>query len=145
MALKGMAALAPGAGVLMDSPPIAYVLDGHPLGAEFEPLFEAAEVGQIRLFVTPITLAEVVAGPLGRGREAQAEQYRLALTSGPGFTFTPLGDDTAFLAARFRRRYKLKLPDAFQLAACVLSGCQALATHDRDFRHVSEVKVLDIG
>jgi predicted nucleic acid-binding protein len=145
MALKGLAALPPGAGVLVDSAPIAYVLDGHPLAAEFEPLFTAAEDGQIRLFVTPITIAEVVAGPLGRGREAQAEQYRLAMTSGPGFTFVPLGDDTALLAARLRLRYKLKLPDAFQLAACVLNGCDALATHDRDFRRVSEVKIVDVG
>jgi predicted nucleic acid-binding protein len=90
-------------------------------------------------------VAEVVAGPLGHGREAQAEQYRLALTSGPGFTFLPLGDDAGLLAARFRLRYKLKLPDAFQLAACVLTGCDALATHDRDFRRVSEVKIVDVG
>jgi predicted nucleic acid-binding protein len=145
MALKGLTTLAPGAGVLMDTAPIAYVLDGHPLGAEFEPLFEAGEAGELQLFVTPITLAEVVAGPLRRSRDAQAEQYRLALTSGPGFTFVPLGDDVAFLAARFRIRYRLKLPDALQLAACVLTGCQALATHDRDFRRVSEVKILDVG
>jgi predicted nucleic acid-binding protein len=145
MALKGFAALPAGAGVLVDSAPIAYVLDGHPLSVEFEPLFAAAESGQLQLFVTAITVAEVVAGPLGRGREAQAEQYRVAMTTGPGFTFLALGDDAAMLAARFRLRYKLKLPDAFQLAACVLSGCQAIATHDRDFRRVTEVKVLDVA
>ena len=145
MALKGLSALSPGAGVLVDTAPIAYVLDGHPLAVAFEPLFKLAEDGRIRLFVTPITVAEVVAGPLGRGREAQAEQYRLAMTSGPGFTCLSLGDDHGVLAARFRLRYKLKLPDAFQLAACVLHGCDALATHDRDFRRVGEVKILDIG
>jgi predicted nucleic acid-binding protein len=75
----------------------------------------------------------------------QAEQYRLAMTAGPGFGFLTLGDDAALLAARFRLRYKLKLPDAFQLAACVLSGCDALATHDRDFRHVREVKIIDVA
>jgi predicted nucleic acid-binding protein len=145
MALKGLAALAPGSSVLLDTAPIAYVLDGHPLAAEFEPLFKLAEEGQLRLVVTPITIAEVVAGPLGRGREAQAEQYRLAMTSGPGFTLLPLEDDAAFLAARLRVRYRLKLPDAFQVAACVLGGCAALATHDRDFRRVREVQIIDVG
>ena len=143
MGLRGLADLPRGAGVLVDSTPVAYVLDGHPLAAEFAPLFEKAEAGDLRLFITPITLAEVVAGPLRAGREAQAEQYRIAMTSGPGVTFVPLGDEAAILAARFRIRYRLKLPDAFQLAACVLSGCQALATHDRDFRRVGEVLVLD--
>ena len=143
MGLKGLANLPRGAGVLIDSPPVAYILDGHPLAAEFAPLFEKAETGDLRLFTTAITVAEVVAGPLTAGKEAQAEQYRIAMTSGPGVTFVPLGDEAAILAARFRIRYRLKLPDAFQLAACVLSGCQALATHDRDFRRVTEVQILD--
>lgn len=145
MALKGLAALSRGASVLVDSAPIAYMLDGHALAVEFEPLFTLAEEGKLQLFVTPITIAEVVAGPLGRGREAQAEQYRLALTAAAGIGVLPLDDDTAFLAARLRLRYKLKLPDAFQLAACVLGGCEALATHDRDFRRVTEVNIVDVA
>jgi predicted nucleic acid-binding protein len=143
MALKGLEELPAGAGVLVDSTPIAYLLDGHPLAREFAPLFEMAEAGEIRLFVTPITVAEVVAGPLGAGREAQAEQYRIAMIAGPGVSLIPLNDDAAVLAARFRIRYRLGLPDAFQLAACVLAGCLAIATHDRDFRRVTEVRVLD--
>ena len=145
MALKGFPVLPAGTRALVDSAPIAYVLDGHPLGVQFAPLFSAAESGHLQLFVTPITVAEVVAGPLGHGREVQAEQYRLALTSGPGFTLVPLDDDAAILAARFRIRYRLKLPDAFQLATCILAGCDVLVTHDRDFRRVREVKVLDIA
>lgn len=145
MALKGLAALSPGARILVDSAPIAYVLDGHALAAGFEPLFRLAEGGRFQLFVTPITIAELVAGPLARGREAQAEQYRLALTPAAGFGLLPLGDDTAVLAARLRVRYKLKLPDAFQLAACVLNGCEAIATHNRDFRRVTEVNLVDLG
>ena len=72
--MRGLAALPPGCRILVDSAPIAYLLEGHPLAAE--PLF--------------------------------------------------------------------KLPDAFQLAACILNGCEALATHDRDFRRVTEVKILDV-
>lgn len=143
MGLRGLTDLPRGSGVLLDSAPIAYVLDGHPLAADFAPLFEKAEAGELRLFVTPITVAEVVAGPLGADREAQAEQYRIAMISGPGVTFVPLNDDAAVLAARFRIRYRLKLPDAFQLSACVLAGCRALATHDRNFRRVTEVSILD--
>ncbi len=143
MALRGIEELPAGAGVLVDSAPIAYVLDGHPLAGEFAPLFEKAEAGELRLFVTPITVAEVVAGPLRAGREAQAEQYRIAMTAGPDVRLIPLNDDAAVLAARFRIRYRLKLPDAFQLAAGVLAGCLAIATHDRDFRRVTEIRVLD--
>ncbi len=145
MGLRGLTDLPRGSGVLIDSAPIAYVLDGHPLAAIFAPLFESAEAGDLRLFVTPITVAEVVAGPLRAARETQVEQYRIAMTSAPGLTFVPLDDDAAVLAARFRVRYRLKLPDAFQLAACVLAGCRALATHDRDFRRVTEVRILDPG
>lgn len=145
MALRGFAGLPAGARLLVDSAPVAYILDGHPLGSEFAPVFAAAEAGEVQLYVTPITLAEVVAGPFGHGRDAQGEQYKQALTHGPGFTFVPLGDDAALMAARFRHRYRLKLPDAFQVAACILNGCDALMTHDRDFRRIKEVTVVDVA
>jgi predicted nucleic acid-binding protein len=50
----------------------------------------------------------------------------------------------AVLAARLRVRYRQMLPDAFQVAASVLHGCEALATNDREFRRVRDVRILDV-
>ena len=94
---------------------------------------------------TPITIAEVLAGPIKARKEALASRYEHALREGLGWRVADLTADIAAQAARLRIRYALKLPDAFQLAAALVHSCEALVTHDRDFgeaRH--EVPILGL-
>lgn len=92
--------------------------------------------------MTPITVAEVVTGPLKANRDALAERYRRTITQNPGWEIRDIDADIAVLAARLRLRHALKLPDAFQLAVALEEGCSALVTHDRDFGKVSDILVL---
>lgn len=131
-----------GASVLVDTSPIIYLLEGSPLFGRFASLFEAVDSGRISALVTPITLAEVVTGPLRAGKDALAERYRRAISASRGWSLCELGAEVAMLAARLRLRHKLKLPDAFQLAAAIHEGCHALVTHDRDFSSVKDVPIL---
>lgn len=130
------------ASVLVDTNPIIYVLAGHRLADRFADVFADIESGRIQGIITPITLAEIVSGPLSHGHEAQAERYRAALTAGPGWSLRPFDAEIAMLAARVRIRHRLKLPDAIQVATAIEQGCHALITHDRDFGRVGEVLVL---
>ncbi len=131
-----------GAAVLVDTAPIIYVLEGNPLSAKFEPIFTDIETGRISALITPITLAEVVTGPLRAGKDDLAERYRHALTSSPGWSLREIDAEVAVLAARLRIRHGLRLPDALQLAVAVHEGCFALVTHDRDFRSVTDLPVI---
>jgi len=131
-----------GATVLIDTNPIIYILEGNPLGAPFRALFEAVDNGRIRALVTPITVAEVVSGPLKARKEALAERYRRTLTQSPGWSTRDIDADVAVLAARLRLRHRLKLPDAIQLAVALEEGCYAVVTHDRDFSSVKDVLIL---
>jgi predicted nucleic acid-binding protein len=131
-----------GASVLLDTNPIIYLLEGNPLEASFRPLFEAVDSGRIRAVVTPITVAEVVSGPLRAGNEALAERYRRTITQNPGWSIRDIDAEIAVLAARLRLRHALKLPDAIQLAVALEEGCYALVTHDRDFGAVSDMLIL---
>ncbi|HEY6079328.1 MAG TPA: type II toxin-antitoxin system VapC family toxin [Polyangiaceae bacterium] len=131
-----------GTTVLIDTNPIIYILEGNPLGAPFRSIFEAVDSGRIRALVTPITVTEVVTGPLKAGREALVERYRRTITQNPGWAMRDIDADIAVLAARLRLRHALKLPDAFQLAVALEAGCSALVTHDRDFGTVSDILVL---
>lgn len=45
-------------------------------------------------------------------------------------------------AAQLRAQYRLKLPDAIQLATALDIGAAAFVTHDRDFSRVSGVEIL---
>jgi predicted nucleic acid-binding protein len=131
-----------GATVLIDTNPIVYVLEGSQLASAFRPLFAAVDAGRIRAMVTPITVAEVVTGPLKRGKEALAVRYRQTIKENVGWAIRDIDADIAVLAARLRLRHGLRLPDAIQLAVALEGGCYALATHDRDFRKVREVRIL---
>lgn len=131
-----------GVTVLIDTNPIIYTLEGNPLAAPFRSIFEAVDSGRIRALVTPITLAEVVSGPLKAGREALVARYRRAITQNTGWEMRELDADVAVLAARLRLRHALKLPDAFQLAVALEAGCFALISHDRDFGAVTDLPVL---
>ncbi len=133
-----------GSMVLLDTNPIIYFLEGNSLAAPFRSLFEAIDAGRIHALVTPITIAEVVTGPLKAGKEALAERYRRTLTQNAGWSLHPLDADVAMLAARLRRRHALKLPDALQLGVALTAGCYALVTHDRDFRSVTDIPILGL-
>ena len=48
----------------------------------------------------------------------------------------------AALAAQLRAQYRLRLPDAIQLATALDMGAAAFVTHDRDFSQVTGMKIL---
>ena len=135
--------LSPGALVLVDTAPWIYLLEDHPQFAPlFLGLFEAAERGQIQLALTTITLAEVLTGPLKHKQTALAKRYEIALNK---YQVLPLSASIASLAAQLRIQYRLKLPDAVQLASALDTGAAALVTHDRDFSKVKGLMVLQGG
>jgi predicted nucleic acid-binding protein len=135
-------AIPDGAAVLVDTAPIIYTLEANPLAARFESVFEAIDAGRIFAIVTPVTLAEVVAGPLRAGRDDLAERYRRAITTTPAWSMHDVDAELAMLAARMRLRHRLRLPDAIQLAAALREGCFGLVTHDRDFGSVTDLAIL---
>lgn len=132
--------------VVLDTAPVIYLLEDNPLHLPlFWPLFQAAERGDIQVLITPITVAEVLAGPWKAGKEALAERYEQALREGLGWKVVDLDAGLAARASRLRGRYGLRLPDAFQLAASLVRGADALVTHDRDFgKAAKEVAILGV-
>ena len=136
----GAASLGEGALVFVDSAPIIYVLESHPkLADRFMPLFARQERGEIAVAVSTVTIAEVLTGPFGAGEEALARRYRAVLDS---WQVVALTVDIAESAARLRAQYRLRLPDAIQLASALAINADALITHDRDFGKVRGLRIL---
>lgn len=126
--------------VLLDSAPIIYFLEDHPkLAPRFQPLFEAHANGRLRFAVTTITIAEVLAGPLGAGDESLARRYRSLLES---WQVVTLDAEIAESAARIRASLRLKLADAVQVASALAVNADAIVTHDRDFSRVASPRVI---
>ena len=135
--------LSDGDTVLVDTAPWIYVLEDHPVFApRFTGLFEAAEQGRLQLALTTVTLAEVLTGPFKAKQTALAKRYEKALNH---YQVVPLTAQVAALAAQLRVQYRLKFPDAVQLASALDLGAAALVTHDRDFSRVQGLPVLTGG
>ncbi len=129
-----------GALLLVDTPPIIYVLEGHPKFAKhFAPIFEAHALGRVRFAVTTITLAEVLTGPLQSGDEDLARRYRAILES---WQAVPLDASIAESAARLRASLRLKLADAVQAASALAINAAGLVTHDRDFGRLRSLRII---
>jgi predicted nucleic acid-binding protein len=127
----------------VDTAPIIYWLEGHPrLADRFAPVFEAAESGAAQVVISTVALAEVLAGPVRVGNELLTAQYREALTRSAGWQVLPFDVELAVEAARIRAVYRLRLPDAIQVATAIRAGAAALVTHDRALRRVRGLRVL---
>ena len=129
--------------VLIDTAPIVYVLEGHPqLAQRFRPIFEAKEAGALQLAITTVTITEVMTGPaqslfFTRDRDDDrsnynelAARYREVFSS---WRVISVDYDIACQAARLRAIYRLRLPDAVEVASALAINADALVTHDRDF------------
>ena len=136
----GWSSLSDGVTVLVDTAPWIYVLEDHPVFApRFTGLFEAAERGRLQLALTTVTLAEVLTGPFNAKQTALAKRYEKALGR---YHLVSMSAQVAATAAQLRVQYRLKLPDAVQLASALDIGATALVTHDRDFSKVLDFPVL---
>jgi len=134
------AGLRAGSTVLVDTAPLIYWLEGHPVFAErFAGMFQAAASGDLHIALSTITLAEVLTGPYQAGQTALARRYENALQQYRVVDITPA---IAILGAQLRAQYRLKLPDALQLACTLDIGADALITHDRDFSRVGGVVIV---
>jgi len=129
-----------GASVLVDTAPWIYVLESHPQFADrFVSLFEAAAKGHVLIALSTITLAEVLTGAFKAGQTALTKRYEKALLQ---YRVVDVSTPIAALAAQLRAQYRLKLPDALQLATALDIGATALVTHDRDFSQVTGLDIL---
>jgi len=135
-----------GALVALDSAPIIYYLQDHPTFApRFSPLFDAVAEGRLTLVISTVTLAEVMTGPFAADNEVLAMQYREVMCHSPGWQTIPVDENVAAEAARLRARYRLRLPDAIQVATAIATRAWALITHDSALAKVKDIRVLGVG
>lgn len=126
--------------LVLDSAPIIYWFEDRAGFAErFEPVFSLQAAGRVRFAVTTIATAEVLSGPFKTHDHACASRYRATMES---WRIVELTADLAEAAARLRAQFKLKLPDAIQVASALAINADALVTHDRDFSGIAGLRVI---
>jgi predicted nucleic acid-binding protein len=109
-----------------------------------KPLFEAIDHGDLVGVSSGLSLMEVLVVPYRSGNSALAEQYEALLTHGRALRFIEIDRRLLKAAAQLRATFKLKPPDAIQVAAALVSGCNSFLTNDRRIPAVAGLKILQV-
>lgn len=127
----------------LDSSPFIYLLDDYPVFADVaDELFEQLVSGGLLGCTSVVTLTETAVFPFRLGLESVAQRYRSFIADMPQLTLLDINPEVAMYGARLRARYRLRTPDALQLAACIQAGADAFVTNDRQLQRVTEIPVL---
>jgi len=113
--------------------------------AKIEKLFKAVEDKKVKAFTTIISLSEILVRPLSLGNADLADNYKNAINTFPNLTVLPVNQSMAVLAASLKAKYRIKLPDAIQVAGALFSSSEVFITNDKDLKKIKEIKVVTLS
>lgn len=126
----------------LDTSLFIYHLEDHPrYGVITADLFSEMEKGGFKGMTSFLTLMEILVKPKADGKTEVVQDYEFVLTTFPNLSFVPLGLEVARRAADLRAAYRLRTPDAIQVATALVQGATALLTNDRKLKVVNELDV----
>lgn len=109
-----------------------------------KPLFEAIDHGDLVGVTSGLSLMEVLVVPYRSGNSALADRYEALLTNSRGLRFIEVDRRLLKAAAQVRARFKIRPPDAIQMAAALLGNCNSFLTNDRRIPAVPGLKILQV-
>lgn len=139
-------ALAGVTGLGFDTAPVIYFIEANPqYDALVTEIFQRITDGTMHGLTSVITLSEVLVQPMLRQQVLLQQEYRDLLLHGINFKTWAISANIAERAAELRAKYRLRTPDALQLATVIEAGGQAFLTNDTGLRRVTELPVLVLG
>ncbi len=107
-------------------------------------LFGLVEDGVIEGKTSVITRLEILVAPERRNNKLMVDRYKMVLERFPHLEVVSVDAQVTDLAAIIRAKYRVRAPDAIQLATAILKGVQAFVTNDESLKRVREIEVLNI-
>jgi predicted nucleic acid-binding protein len=127
----------------IDTAPFIYFVERDPTYIErMRVIFRAVDAGRPRAVTSVITLTEVLSVPIEKQDARYEREYREMLLNSSNITSLAIGVAIAEHAARLRAKYRLRTPDALQVATAIEAGADAFLTNDAGIQRVSEARVL---
>jgi len=127
----------------LDTSPFIYFIEQHPSYLTVvREIFRRVDSMAIAGYSSMITLTEVLTQPKRLQNSTVENEYLSLLLYSRNFTLIPIDYTVAERAADLRARYRLRTPDALQLAASLNIGCEAFLTNDAALQRITELRVL---
>ena len=128
--------------VYLDANGLIYSVERvEPYRTLLEPMWQAAQEGDLTLVSSPILIVETLVKPLRDGNREIEEQYRELFEANAVQMLQasyPVFED----AARLRAEARLTTPDAIHVATALRAGCTLFVTNDNDFRRVPSLPLV---
>jgi predicted nucleic acid-binding protein len=116
--------------------------DNATFGEAASRVIEALEGGQFTGIASELTLLEIMVKPLQLGRQDAADDYETLLSYFPNLGLVQISRAILLDAAGLRARYRLRTPDAIQLATAFSAGATLAVTNDEAWRGVRGIETL---
>jgi len=129
--------------IFLDTAPVIYFVEKNPdYMDKVKVIFNRLDAGTISGAASPVTLSECLVLPIRLGKPELVQAFIQILGGNSNLFFVTIDDQIASSAADFRARYNLTLPDAFQVAAAIASGCDGFLTNDDTIKRVTELNAI---
>ena len=123
----------------LDTTLFIYLFENNPIYLPLtSELFSSVEMGEKKGVTSTITLMEIIVKPLQLGRVDVARKYEAMLVHFPNLEIVDLYRDVIRQAARLRAEYRIRPPDALQIAASLLYGAEGFITNDRQLKRLND-------
>jgi predicted nucleic acid-binding protein len=122
--------------VAMDTNCFIYYLEDSPFATSLGQLFTEIESGSITAVTSALTVTELMTGLYQQQDRRAAEEYRMTLANFPHLQFRSVDFSIADKAAELRSRFRLKTPDAIQLATAIVDKADVFVTGDKHFQDI---------
>jgi predicted nucleic acid-binding protein len=124
------------------APFIYYIEDVAPYADLLDLVFGLINDQTVAAVTSAVTLAEILAKPFADKNFSLAEEIKFILKSLASLTIVSIDDKLAEAAALIRARYKIRLPDAFQIAAALEGEASLFLTNDKAVKKVDAIEVV---
>jgi predicted nucleic acid-binding protein len=127
----------------LDTAPFIYFIENvAPYADLLDPVFSLVENHALSAVTSTVTLAEILTKPFADKNFSLADEIKFTLKSFSSLSLASIDEKLGEAAALIRARYKIRLPDALQVAAAIQREATLFLTNDKRVKKVDAVQVL---
>lgn len=124
------------------SPFIYYIEENKEYSEIVDDFFNQNSSGYFSISTSIITMLEVLVLPYQQKNEKLTKEYEDILENSIGIEIIDVNSSIAKISSELRAKYKLRTPDAIQIATAIYSGADYFITNDIRLKTVKEIEML---
>lgn len=121
---------------------IYHIEDNPKYAAITERLFDTIEHGSCKAVTSILTLIELLIKPKREGNLIAVGDYRDMILTFPNLMVMDVNLRVSDIASDMRAKYRIRVPDAIQIASAIVGGSQSFITNDEGLKKVKDMNII---